>query len=390
MDRNHNQDQNENQEKQPIIRWTEGNTERSALWRSESRPSPPKRVIITNDSITGDIAYRNACEGTGMLWRGDFHNARQILNAMAHRVDHKPEKRGKPSKSPIETFHRYRMAVSNRARILGMLLIELEADHTIGLRRAPDARFAIAEAHGIDNRNSVMPLREVLGIIGAHEWRKKGIDIPFIGGRIHPHYGVFPPVRTEYISLVAEMPLPSHHLAIDIGTGTGVLAAILAKKGVSRIIATDNDPRAIACARENMTQLGISDRVEVISADMFPSKKAPLVVCNPPWLPARPATSMEKGIYDPENRMLYRFINELPEHLESNGEGWLILSNLAEHLGLRTRVELMNAIEKAGLKILDKIDTQPVHPKTRDKNDPLHFARAAETTSLWRLALLDM
>jgi hypothetical protein len=35
---------------------------------------------------------------------------------------------------------------------------------------------------------------------------------------------------------------------------------------------------------------------------------------------------------------------------------------------------------------LGRIDAQPRHPKVQDKTDALHTARAAEVTSLWRLA----
>ena len=72
--------------------------------------------------------------------------------------------------------------------------------------------------------------------------------------------------------------------------------------------------------------------------------------------------------------------------LELNGEGWLILSDLAEHLGLRTRAELLAAFDAAGLKVIGKLDARPNHPRVRDDSDPLHAARAAEVTSLWRLA----
>ncbi|RKG94502.1 methyltransferase domain-containing protein, partial [Corallococcus sp. CA047B] len=138
-----------------------------------------------------------------------------------------------------------------------MLLIPLDADYTIPLRRAPDMRDACTEAYGTSHAASVVSLRELLGLIGAHEWRKKGVEIPALGGeRIHPHYGVFSPVRGEYIELVANAPLPSKTLAFDIGTGTGVLAAVLAKRGVKRVIGTDQDPRALACARENLARLG--------------------------------------------------------------------------------------------------------------------------------------
>ena len=43
-------------------------------------------------------------------------------------------------------------------------------------------------------------------------------------------------------------------------------------------------------------------------------------------------------------------------------------------------------IEAAGLKVIDRIDTKPVHPRAADASDPLHHARSAEITSLWRLA----
>jgi len=71
--------------------------------------------------------------------------------------------------------------------------------------------------------------------------------------------------------------------------------------------------------------------------------------------------------------------------LLEQGEGWLILSDFAEHLGLRSREQLMTWIAAAGLVVVDRIDTRPVHPRASDANDPLHAARAAEMTSLWRL-----
>ena len=87
------------------------------------------------------------------------------------------------------------------------------------------------------------------------------------------------------------------------------------------------------------------------------------------------------------SQMLRGFLGALPAHLEPAGEGWLILSDLAEHLGLRTRAELLAAIDAAGLQVVDRSDVQPKHPRVSDTSDPLHAARAAEVTSLWRLAV---
>ena len=373
---------------------------RSARWHSERGAPPSARVVVADDQIRADDAYGLACQGTALLWRGDFQNARQLLVALASRADRPPRKPKKsaapaapPSTSPAEAFHLLRQARSQRARTLGMLLIPLDEDYGIPLRRAPDIRRACAEAWGPGEGPSVASLRELLGIIGAHEWRLKGIDIPAAGGRIHPHYGVFAPIRREYVELVARAPLPalpsSSGVAFDIGTGTGVLAAVLARRGIRRVVATDQDPRALACARENLERLGLAEQVELVQADLFPEGRAALVVCNPPWIPARPSSPIEHGIYDPDSRMLRGFLGALPAHLEAGGEGWVILSDLAEHLGLRSRSELLAAFDAAGLEVVERIDARPNHPRASDDTDPLHAARAAEITSLWRLAVRD-
>jgi methylase of polypeptide subunit release factors len=373
----------------PMIHWNEAGIDQSARWRSESGTPPPKRVVIADDRITADAAYRLACEGTALLWRGDYQNARQLLQAMTRRAGQKSGKNKRLATSPGEAFHLHRQAQSQRARTLGMLLLPFNADHSIPLRRAPDVRQACTEAYGAATEPYVASLRGLLGLIGAHEWRKNGVDVAALNARMHPHYGVFAPIRGEYVGLVNEVPLPeltrTRSVAFDIGTGTGVLAAVLARRGIKHIIATDQDQRALACARENLTRLGLTAQIDVMQADLFPEGRAALIVCNPPWVPARPSSPLEYAVFDPDSRMLLGFLNGLAAHLETGGEGWLILSDLAEHLGLRTRAELLAAIVAAGLQVMDKIDVKPHHPRVADTSDPLHAARAAELTSLWRL-----
>ena len=66
----------------PQIHWQENGLEHSALWRSENASPPPRQVRLADDTLSADAAYRLACEGTALLWRGDFHNARQLLSAL--------------------------------------------------------------------------------------------------------------------------------------------------------------------------------------------------------------------------------------------------------------------------------------------------------------------
>ncbi|MBX6318362.1 MAG: class I SAM-dependent methyltransferase [Pigmentiphaga sp.] len=356
---------------------------RQAAWLSASGHPVPRRVVEADDGMPADTAYRLACEGTALLWRGDFQNARQLLQAMARRWDRKPFK---PGETITQTFHLYRQAQLQRARVLGMLLVPIEAGFAIPLRRAPDVRQACREAYGELHSEAVVSLRELQGVIGAHEWRKKGVPVPALNARIHPHYGVFSPVRGEYVELVAQAPLPRADCAFDIGTGTGVLAAVLARRGVRRIIATDTDERALACARENIDRLGLASRVRIEQADLFPHGRAGLIVCNPPWVPGPAHGNLDRAVYDPDSRMLRGFLAGLADHLEPDGEGWLILSDLAEHLGLRSRASLLDLVDRAGLRVIDRLETRPRHPKAQAAADPLHAARLAETTALWRLA----
>lgn len=397
---------------QALLHWSEADQQRSARWRSERGAPPPKRVLLADDTLSADTAYRLACEGTGLLWRGDFQNARQLVQALARRIA-KPPKVSKQAKAERKKdatalasgvpagqgFHLHRQAQSQRARVLAMVLIEFDADYGIALRRAPDAKQACTEAWGPAGEAGgacVASLRELMGVISAHEWRKKGVEIPALGkapnNRIHPHYGVFSPVRGEYVDLVANAPLParpaSKFVAFDIGTGTGVLSAVLALRDVDQVVATDMDPRALACARENLDRLRLPKPVKVMQADLFPEGLASVIVCNPPWLPARPGSPLEGAVYDEDSRMLLGFLQGLAAHLAPGGEGWLILSDFAEHLGLRTRPELLAAIAAGGLKVLGRIDVTPDHPKAADESDPLHAARAAEVTSLWRLGVI--
>lgn len=369
------------------VSWVENGEQRTALWLAEYAGNAPKRIVVVDDTLSADTAFQLANQGTHMLWRGDFHNARQLLDALARRVDKK--KRGKAAVTPQQAFNQHRLAQSRRARLLGSILLPLNAGFQIELRRAPDVQAACAAVLDPIDSDLLLPLRVLQGILGASEWRRKGMVIPALEQSIHVHYGVFSPIRGEYIDLVAHAPLPDTQTAFDIGTGSGVLAAILAHRGIKRVIATDVDERALACARDNIERLGLADRITLEKADLFPKGQCGLIVCNPPWLPARPTSSIEAAIYDPDNRMLAGFLNGLVEHLLPGGEGWLILSDLAEHLGLRERDFLAQAIQQAGLKVLGRLDARPKHPKALDPSDPLHEARRAEVTTLWRLGRND-
>ena len=385
------------QTEKQYVQWQDNGTTRNTLWLSESNQPPPARIIMVDDQTTADEAYRFACEGTSMLWRGDFHNARQLLQALTRRIERteqrkisKAAKSGKPVTDTAvipNIFHQQRLVQAQRARVLSRLLLELDAGYVSRLRRAPELSAACTAAFGELDESCLISFRDLQGALGAAQWREKGVLINALELSIFPHYGVFAPTRHEYVQLLLDAPLPDNHeLAFDIGTGTGLLAIILAQRGVKQVVATDLNPRALACAADNLQRLELTS-VELQQADLFPTQQplANLIICNPPWLPAKPSSPLEYAVYDAKSAMLRGFLQGASKHLAPQGEVWLILSDLAEHLQLRTREELLGWFAEAGLTVKHRLDTQPKHGRSQDTTDPLHAARSAEVTSLWRL-----
>jgi len=169
----------------PLIHWEEDGESRSAHWRSESGNPPPKRVVPGDDQMTADSAYRLACEGTAILWRGDFQNARQLLQAIARRIDNKPRKAKKaakhadaPAPSPVDVFNLHRLAQSQRARTLAMILLPLDEQYAIPLRRAPVVRDACEEAYGAPD-----------GSVTVDTCRQNPTAVPFFSSSTALTYG---------------------------------------------------------------------------------------------------------------------------------------------------------------------------------------------------------
>lgn len=395
------------------VQWFENETTHQARWLSQSNHAPPARIVVVDDKTTADEAYRLACAGTSMLWRGDFNNAKQLLQAITRRIDRANErseqrkintaanKSAKPAKSNDETlasskaipnlFHQQRQVQSQRSRLLSRLLLELDAGYVSQLRRAPDVSAACTAAFGELNESCLLSFRDLQGALGAAGWRVKGVAIENLGLSIFPHYGVFAPTRHEYVQLLLDAPLPAvYDVAFDIGTGTGLLAIILAQRGVKQVIATDLNPRALACASDNFMRHEL-DTIQLQQADLYPTDAplANLLVCNPPWLPAKPTSPLEFAVYDANSAMLRGFLQGAKQHLAEQGEVWLILSDLAEHLQLRSRDDLLGWINDAGLAVKYRLDTQPKHGRSQDDTDPLFAARNAEITSLWCLVLIN-
>ena len=355
-------------------------------YRNESTQSPPRDFVFVNEASSSRI-IQAAQQNIATVWRGDFHNAKQVLAAIKKRVQPKPKAAHPAQADPATTFHKHRLAQSQASRLANALCVEIGAGFALDLPRAPNVQAALRDVYGVENKDPFfLPLAQLLGFIGAHEWHKKGVTIPELGGAIHVPFGVFSPIRGEYLPLIAQAKLPANaRTVLDVGTGSGVIAALLAQRGVENIIATDTNPRAIACAQANIARLGFAPQINVLQQDLFGEHTADLIVCNPPWLPAKLTSAVETALYDPKHAMLHAFLRGAAAHLAQGGQVWLVMSNLAELLGLRGAHDLANWFTQYGWRVVGSLKTTPQHRKASDRSDPLAFARQREITTLYIL-----
>jgi release factor glutamine methyltransferase len=130
-----------------------------------------------------------------------------------------------------------------------------------------EARFRRFIARRGENREPVQYL------VGSEEFM--GLELKVTRATLIP--------RPSTESLVERALLRTPGTFLDIGTGSGAIAVVLAVKG-ARGTATDLSPLALDVARENARRHGVADRITFVEADLFAPGTFDLVISNPPYI----------------------------------------------------------------------------------------------------------
>ena len=143
-------------------------------WISESGAPCPRRISMVDDNLSAKEAARRMREGEYLLFTGDYHHGRTLLKAVAKRL--KP-RQGGPIASLAERWHHARRTTTEQAEVLGRLLVCLDADGTLSLRRAQESREAVMWAWGAAKHPRLVSLRTLIGALGAAGWRRAGLEV---------------------------------------------------------------------------------------------------------------------------------------------------------------------------------------------------------------------
>ena len=146
---------------------------------------------------------------------------------------------------------------------------------------------------------------------------------PFCGLWIRVDPGVYVPRwQTEALAWRAVERLPADGVAIDLCTGSGAIAKVLmTHRPGARVVASDVDPRAVACARSNGVEAYVGDLFEPL-----PDVVADVIVGVVPYVPTPDLPLLQRDTFTFETPLAYdggadgldivrRVIAEAPRHL---------------------------------------------------------------------------
>lgn len=167
----------------------------------------------------------------------------------------------------------------------------------------------------------------------------------YYGIRLKLHPQVYEPAEDTFL-LAENLAVREGDTALDVGTGTGLIALLMAKKA-SSVLGVDINPLAVELARENASLNGIKN-VEFRLSDLFErvEGKFDVVTFNAPYLPGEPEEPIDLALIGGKEgrEVLDRFIQEVPEYLKPGGTVQIVQSSIT---GVE---ETLRRLEKAGLR----------------------------------------
>lgn len=169
--------------------------------------------------------------------------------------------------------------------------------------------------------------------------------LEYQGLRIKLHPQVYEPAEDTFL-LAQNLAVKEGDLALDVGTGTGIIALLMARKA-RWVLGVDLNPIAVELARENAELNNISN-VEFRVSDLFEnvSGEFDVITFNAPYLPGEPEEPIDLALVGGERgrEVLDRFIEEVPNYLKPGGVVQIVQSSIT---GVE---ETLKRLEKAGLR----------------------------------------
>ena len=150
----------------------------------------------------------------------------------------------------------------------------------------------------ISQRSHRIPLQHLTGF--QEFWSFELIVSPAV---------LIPRPETEFVleQVLSTLDGQAVRLALDMCTGSGAIALVLARELGCRVVAADLSETALAVARQNRNRYHLQHRIDLVCSDLFsglrPGAKYDCIVSNPPYISDAHIAELEPEVALAEPRM---------------------------------------------------------------------------------------
>jgi SAM-dependent methyltransferase len=250
----------------------------------------------------------------------------------------------------------------------------------VALADAPRAGF-LAELYP-DHADFALPVEDAKVLSSAWDWYEQGVYFPVLGHRVHPFWGTYIPARMEHLELFGTWLAKyqgARDRAIDVGTGSGVLALQMARAGFAQVFATDINPNAIESVARQLRRFPKPPAIELQLADLLGDCRGPfdLIVSNPPWMKGEVGRTLDLAMYF-QDGFFERFYDQALQRLAPDGRIVFVFSNIIELSQPDVPHPITTELERGRFRLVEKL-TRRVKPLRR---------RTREKVEIWELAVV--
>ncbi len=228
-----------------------------------------------------------------------------------------------------------------------------------------------------------VPVLDVQRLDKADEVFRQGVHLPVLGQKLHPFYGTYVPTRTEHLQLFATWLTGwsgGKRRALDVGTGSGVLALLMARGGFSEVVATDSNPNAL-----HSVGLELAERpqpVRCVEGDLLADEAGPfdVIAFNPPWLLGDVDELLDQALHYDDPALFARFFDQALQALAPDGRVVIVFSDIGRLVQPDVPHPIEVELDRGRFRLVDKLRRKVKGAKTEHGR-----RRTKERVEVWEL-----
>jgi SAM-dependent methyltransferase len=287
----------------------------------------------------------------------------------------------------VTATYNERQDFQRRYRESALRLMAPIVGHRLALDEAQHNGFLSELYPGMDGFR--LPLIAVQELHGAWQRYEHGSHLAVLGRKLHPFYGTYAPTRTSHLELFGtwlSQYSGARDLAVDVGTGCGVLSFMLSRASFPRVIATDINPNAIESVSRELKRMNQPPPLELRCVDLMGDIDEPvnLIVFNPPWIQGAIDDLLDQALHYQDD-LFVRFFDQAARTLAADGRVVMVFSNIISLLQPHVQHPIEAELTRGRFELVQKLQRKVKPPP--DANG--RKRRTREKVEVWELALTD-